>query len=76
MVTIQRVDMPRYLESLGELDLTDFLDKENEEFYEFIFNNYSRLLPNDSVTLHDIMDDITPQILLEYFIKKGYVKLC
>lgn len=76
MVVIQRVDLPRYLESLGELDLTDFLSKENEDFYEFIFNSYPLLLPDDSVTLHDIIDDITPAILLEYFIKKGYVRLC
>jgi len=76
MVVIQRVDMPRYLESLGELDLSDFLDDENEAFYDFVFKNYPRLFPDDSVTLHDIIDDITPEILLEYFIEKGYVRLC
>lgn len=77
MVVIQRVDLPRYLESLGELDLSDFLDKENEEFYTFLAANHSDLVPNDdTVVLHELIDEITPAILLEYFLEKGYVRLC
>ena len=76
MAFVQRLDIPTFLNALKDFNLDEFFDKEGEEFYEFIFKNYPGYLPDDSVTLHDIIDDITPQILLEYFLEKGYVTLC
>ena len=76
MAFVQRVDIPTFLDTLKEFDLEEFFDKEGDEFNDFMHKNYSRLLPDDSITLHDIINDITPQILLEYFLEKGYVTLC
>ena len=76
MVTIQRVDIPTFLDTLKSFDLEEFFDKEGDDFYEFLLDNYPQLIPDDEVTLYEIIDDITPPMLLEYFLKKGYVSLC
>lgn len=79
MIKIARKDLPQYLESLEELlnlSCYDFIDHQYEDLYEFIFNHYPQLLPDDSVTLHDIIDNITPTLVLEFLVEKGRVKLC
>ena len=68
--------MPTYLESLKDYDLDSFLDNDGDNFYEFLLVNYPELIPNDEVILHELIDEITPEMLLEYFLEKGDVVLC
>lgn len=68
--------MPTYLESLKDYDLESFLDVEGDDFYEFLLDKYPQLIPDDEVILYDLIDDITPDMLLEYFLEKGDVMLC
>ena len=65
-----------YLNSLKDYDLESFLDVEGDDFYEFLLVKYPHLIPDDEVILYDLIDDITPEMLLEYFLEKGYVILC
>jgi hypothetical protein len=79
MVKIARKDLPQYLKSLEELlnsSCYDFIAHQYDGLYEFIFKHYPELLPDDTVTLHDIMDDITPALVLEYLLEEGRVELC
>ena len=68
--------MPTYLEALKDFDLVSFLDDDGDDFYEFLLVHYPHLIPDDEVILHELIDDITPEMLLEYFLEKGDVMLC
>lgn len=73
MIRISKELLPQYLEAIGDLLNSsgyDFIDCNYDALYEFIFKHYPDLLPDDSVTLHDIIDDITPELVLEFFYRE------
>lgn len=79
MVKISRKEVPEYLagiEWMLNLQNFDLIEHQYEGLYEFIFKKYPELLPDDSVTLHDIIDDITPELVLEFLVAKGRVIIC